>query len=111
MKLKNFKVTVTQVEGPCSRCRRGTEFYVRNARLEIPAGQSVEVTAQIKPPDKAVVGDYMVTINARPLDSKEQSADFRITLRTSTLWGAAGLGLIALAVGGVGIAVVRFGRR
>jgi uncharacterized repeat protein (TIGR04076 family) len=41
MKLKNFKVTVTCVEGLCSRARAGTEFYVRNARLEIPAGQSV----------------------------------------------------------------------
>ena len=78
---------------------------------EVPAGQSVEVTARIKPPDKAVAGDYMVTINARPLDSQVKSGDFRITVRTSTLWGVAGLGLIALAVGVVGVAVVRFGRR
>ncbi|MFN2197153.1 MAG: NEW3 domain-containing protein [Anaerolineales bacterium] len=78
---------------------------------EIPAGQSVEVTAQVKPPDKAVAGDYIVTINARPLDSKMESADFRITVRTSTLWGVAGLALIALSVGVVGIAVFRFGRR
>lgn len=78
---------------------------------EIPAGQSVEVTAQVKPPDKAVAGDYIVTVNARPLDSKMESADFRITVRTSTLWGVAGLGLIALSVGVVGVAVFRFGRR
>jgi uncharacterized membrane protein len=30
---------------------------------------------------------------------------------TSTLWGIAGIALIAVAVGVVGIAVVRFGRR
>lgn len=78
---------------------------------EIPAGQSVEVTARIKPTDKAVAGDYMVTIRARPLDSKQVSAEFRITVRTSTLWGVVGIGLIALAVGVVGIAVARFGRR
>ncbi len=41
MKLKNFKITVTCVEGLCSRSQAGTIFYVRNARLEIPAGQSV----------------------------------------------------------------------
>jgi len=39
--LKNFKVTVTCVEGPCSRAKAGTVFYVKNARLEIPDGQSV----------------------------------------------------------------------
>lgn len=78
---------------------------------EIPAGESYEVTARITPPEKAVAGDYMVTINARPTDHKMESASFRITVRTSTLWGVAGLGLIALAVGVVGVAVVRFGRR
>jgi uncharacterized membrane protein len=78
---------------------------------EIPAGQQAEVTARIKPADKAVAGDYVVTINARPLDSKQESAQFRITVRTSTLWGVAGIGLIALAVAVVGVAVVRFGRR
>jgi uncharacterized repeat protein (TIGR04076 family) len=41
MKLKNFKVAVMCVEGPCSRAKAGTVFYVRNARLEIPDGQSV----------------------------------------------------------------------
>jgi len=41
MNLKNFKITITCVEGPCSRAIAGTVFYVRNARLEIPDGQSV----------------------------------------------------------------------
>jgi uncharacterized membrane protein len=78
---------------------------------EIPAGQKVDVTAHVKPADNAVAGDYMITINAQPLDSKQESADFRITVHTSTLWGIAGIGLIALAVAVVGVAVVRFGRR
>lgn len=78
---------------------------------EIPAGQTVEVTVRIKPPEKAVAGDYMVTINARPVDTKMASAQFRITVRTSTLWGVVGIGLIALSVAVVGGAVFRFGRR
>ena len=41
MKLKNFKITIVKVEGPCSRSKSGTTFFVRNARLEIPAGESV----------------------------------------------------------------------
>ena len=69
------------------------------------------MTARITPPEKAVAGDYMVTINARPLDTNQESAEFRITVGTSTLWGMAGIGLIAVAVAVVGMAVVRFGRR
>ena len=53
----------------------------------------------------------MITINARPIESKMEAAEFRITVRTSTLWGLVGIGLVALAVAVVGIAVVRFGRR
>jgi uncharacterized repeat protein (TIGR01451 family) len=78
---------------------------------EIPAGNQVQVTASLIPADKAVAGDYIVTVNARPVDGASKSADFRITVSTSTLWGIAGLALIAIAVGVVAMAVSRFGRR
>lgn len=78
---------------------------------EVPAGQQVEVTAKIRPADKAVAGDYMVTVRARPEGSTSESADFRITVLTSTLWGVVGVALIAIAVAVVGLAVLRFGRR
>jgi uncharacterized membrane protein len=78
---------------------------------EIPAGQQVEVTAHIVPADKAIAGDYVVTVSAKPADGSSKSADFRITVLTSTLWGIVGIALIAVAVGVVAIAVVRFGRR
>ena len=79
---------------------------------EIPPGQQVEVSANIQPTDKAVAGDYMVTVNAQPSDGSSQStADFRITVLTSTLWGIVGIALIAVALGVVALAVVRFGRR
>jgi len=102
--LKGIALTSTEPNG-------WTVTFDQQQIAEIPAGQSTEVTATIKPLDKAVAGDYMVTINAKPLDSKQQSAQFRITVRTSTIWGVAGIGLIALAVAVVGISVVRFGRR
>ncbi len=78
---------------------------------EIPAGQQVEVAMHIKPADKAVAGDYMVTVRARPRDGGYESTDFRITVLTSTLWGVVGILLIAVAVGVVAWAVMRFGRR
>ncbi len=77
----------------------------------INADKQVEVTANIEPSDQAIAGDYMVTVKASPADAPVQSTDFRITVRTSTLWGMVGIGLIAVAVLGVGLAVARFGRR
>ncbi|MBI1879908.1 MAG: hypothetical protein HYR94_17090 [Chloroflexi bacterium] len=78
---------------------------------EVPNGQQVEVTANIQPADQAVAGDYVVTVQAKPDAGPSESADFRITVLTSTLWGIVGVGLIAIAVVVVGLAVVRFGRR
>jgi uncharacterized membrane protein len=79
--------------------------------VEVPAENEVEVTADVKPADNAISGDYIITFNAQPNESASKSADFRITVQTSTLWGAVGIGLIAVAVAIVGMAVTRFGRR
>jgi carbon-monoxide dehydrogenase iron sulfur subunit len=45
MAFKDLKITVVKAEGPCSRMREGVEFYVRNAKLEIPEGNSVCIFA------------------------------------------------------------------
>lgn len=41
MGFRSLKVTCTKVEGKCSRTHPGDYFYLKNARLEIPAGQTV----------------------------------------------------------------------
>ncbi len=71
----------------------------------------VEVTVDIRPADQAVAGDYMLSLRAVPENGTRSSADFRITLLTSTAWGVVGLVLIAAALGVVALAVARFGRR
>jgi uncharacterized membrane protein len=78
---------------------------------DLPPGNEFEVTANIQPADKAIAGDYMLTISATPENGTRGSADFRITVLTSTLWGVVGLVLIAAALGVVALAVGRFGRR
>ena len=77
----------------------------------IGPGEQVDVTAIMQPSENAVAGDYVVTIKAQPAEGARASADFRITVTTSTLWGLAGIALIAVAVLVVGFAVMRFGRR
>lgn len=79
--------------------------------VEVPANNEVEVIADVKPAENAISGDYVLTFRAQPNQSASKSADFRITVQTSTLWGAVGIGLIAVAVAIVGMAVTRFGRR
>lgn len=74
-----------------------------------PRGQ-VEVTARIRPSPRAIAGDYMVTFTASAGDVSN-SADFRITVLTRTLWGIVGVALIAAALLVVGQAVSRYGRR
>ncbi len=78
---------------------------------EIPVGNETEVTVTILPAEQALAGDYVLTLRAKPADASTASADFRITVTTSTLWGLVGVVLIAVAVGVVGMAVSRFGRR
>lgn len=78
---------------------------------EIPVDSRTEVTAKIEPAEKAVAGDYEITVRARPENGTTESAQFRMTVHTSTMWGIVGVGIIAVAVVIVGLAVMRFGRR
>ena len=75
-----------------------------------PAGtQQVKVT--LKPSERAIAGDYQTTIRASAASGLSESANFRITVLTSTLWGAVGIAIIAIALLVVVFAVGRFGRR
>jgi uncharacterized membrane protein len=76
----------------------------------IPPNSTREVTAKIRPSERAVAGDYMVTMRAGG-GGLSESVQFRTTVRTSTMWGAAGLGVIAVSVLLLGGAVMRYGRR
>lgn len=78
---------------------------------ELATDQMVEVTAKVQPSNQAIAGDYLVTFTARPADAAAATSEFRFTVLTSTLWGLVGIALIAVAVVGVGMAVMRFGRR
>ena len=69
-----------------------------------------EIAATITPSAKAIAGDYMVTMSASG-DGVTSSTDYRVTVSTSTLWGAIGIAIIAAALLAMVGAMVRFGRR
>lgn len=78
---------------------------------QLNPGQKIHVQAQLTPSSKAVAGDYMTTLTASDNGSQSSSADFRITVSTSTLWGIIGVALVAIALLIAVGAVARFGRR
>lgn len=80
---------------------------------EVPAlaaGDSTDVVASITPAGNAVAGDYIVTLSAEGADADDE-VSVRVTVETSTLWGAVGIGLIALVLVGLAVVFRRFGRR
>jgi len=76
----------------------------------LDAGGTAEVSLRLTPSDKAIAGDYMVTVRASGQGASDDM-DLRVTVETSTMWGIAGLGVIAASVVVLGVAVSRFGRR
>lgn len=76
----------------------------------IPADESQEVKATVTPSSEAITGDYNVTFKAKS-DMGNASEKFRITVRTSTLWGIVAVLIIAAAAVVLVFAVRRFGRR
>jgi len=80
-------------------------------RIDVIApNQQKSVTAMLVPAAKAIAGDYMLTLRAES-GGANKSTDFRVTVRTSTLWGVAGVLVIAAALVVLVVAMLRYGRR
>ena len=69
-----------------------------------------EVSVSIHPSEKAIAGDYMLNLTASS-GAASDTEKFRVTVETSTIWGLAGLGVIAASVIVLGVSVTRYGRR
>jgi len=76
----------------------------------VAPGEKKDVQVVVTPADKAIAGDYVASFRANGR-GESASADFRITVTTSTLWGIVGVGIIAVALLVLLGAVARFGRR
>jgi len=74
------------------------------------AGSSTIVTATVRASRKAIPGDYVVKMTAR-IPETSSSADFRMSVKTSMLWGWVGILVIAAVLGGVYYLFRKYGRR
>ncbi|HTQ33244.1 MAG TPA: NEW3 domain-containing protein [Stellaceae bacterium] len=77
----------------------------------LAAGATQNIKLSMTPSAQAIAGDYQMTVRASAAGGISESANFRITVLTSTLWGAIGIAIIAVALLVVVFAVARFGRR
>ncbi len=84
-------------------------FEPKEVALLAPNAEE-KVAAVVTPSDKALAGDYMMTVRANS-DGNSESVNYRITVVTSTMWGVIGLGVIAASLVVLLGAVGRFGRR
>ncbi|NLL19923.1 MAG: alpha-galactosidase [Clostridia bacterium] len=76
----------------------------------LPAGESQEVKAYVQPDNKALAGDYVVQMTARAPEATGQ-AEFRVSVKTSTIWGIVGLVIILLLAVGLYRTFKVYGRR
>ena len=76
----------------------------------IAPNQHKQVQALIRPSEKAIAGDYVTSLSAAAR-GENGTANFRVTVTTSTMWGIAGVGIIGAALLIMVGAVARFGRR
>ena len=76
------------------------------------SGDMKEIQVTIRPSDKAISGDYMVTVQAQP-ESRYAFANLqiRVTVLTPTIWGWVGVGIVILVVLALAVIFMRFGRR
>lgn len=76
----------------------------------LPAGESAEIKAYIKPDRRAITGDYVVSLRATTPETSS-SLELRVLVKTSTLWGIIGLAIVLAVIAGVLRMFQLYGRR
>jgi len=76
----------------------------------LAAGEVREVTATIRPHERAIAGDYVTVMNARAAEASA-STTFRVAVQTPTVWGWVGVGVVAAALAGLLGTFRVYGRR
>ncbi len=77
---------------------------------KLEPGKTVQVFATIKSDRKAIAGDYVTNIEAKTPEASAR-VSFRVSVKTSMLYGWIGILIIGAAVGGVVQLFRKYGRR
>lgn len=77
----------------------------------IPAGSVTEVIAHVRPDSDAITGDYVAKFTAKHDQAASSALEFRVSVKTDTLWGIVAVVVIACTLGALGYVFSRYGRR
>lgn len=81
-----------------------------NIIKSLPAGTTTEVIAHVKPGSDVITGDYAASFSAKN-DQTSATADFRVSVKTKTVWGVVAVLIILCTAGGLGYVFRKYGRR
>lgn len=76
----------------------------------LEAGATQEITAHVTPGDSAMTGDYVTTVTASCSEVSD-TAEFRVSVKTDTVWGIVAVLIILALIAGVGAVFKKYGRR
>lgn len=76
----------------------------------LEAGEQTTVKATITASDDAIAGDYVTTFSASTPETSSD-ASFRMSVKTSTLWGFIAVAIILVVIGGLYGIFRKYGRR
>ena len=76
----------------------------------LESGATAEITAHVTPSDTAITGDYEVDFSAE-CDETSDSAAFRVSVKTQTIWGIVAILIIVLLLLGISWVFKKYGRR
>ena len=76
----------------------------------LEAGATMELTATVTASEDALSGDYAVSLTASCAEASDLT-EFRMSVKTSTVWGIVGVVLIVAVAGGLAFVFHKYGRR
>ncbi|MFD2042800.1 NEW3 domain-containing protein [Ornithinibacillus salinisoli] len=76
----------------------------------LQAGEKATVKATLSAPNNSIAGDYVTTFTAQTPEATSY-ATFRMSVKTSTLWGLVGVAIIIAVIGVLYLIYRKYGRR
>jgi len=77
----------------------------------LAAGDYQTIDVNIKPPPKAIAGDYLLTLKASGSQASASDISIRVTVKTPTVWGWVGVIIVVAVIAGLLVTFRRFSRR
>jgi uncharacterized membrane protein len=77
---------------------------------KLAAGETATVIASLSSSDQSIPGDYVTNMTASTPEVTS-SANFRVAVKTSMLWGWLGIFIILAVIGGITYLFRKYGRR